>query len=131
MSLPTASPHTRSRLAPKKTTALPKLEVARVREDFPILKQTVHGNPLVYLDNAATTQKPQVVLDTLTRYYTTMNANVHRGVHQLSERATQEYEGARVKVQRFIGAAEAREIYRALANSVRGEGRDVARHSHQ
>jgi len=110
MSLPTASPHTRSRLAPKKTTALPKLDVARVREDFPILKQTVHGNPLVYLDNAATTQKPQAVLDVLTRYYTTMNANVHRGVHQLSERATQEYEGARAKVQGFINAAEAREI---------------------
>src|SRR5258708_18473922 len=91
MSLPTVSPHTRSRLAPKKTTALPKLEVARVREDFPILKQTLHGNPLVYLDNAATTQKPQVVLDTLTRYYTTMNANVHRGVHPLSEPPTPQY----------------------------------------
>jgi cysteine desulfurase/selenocysteine lyase len=96
-------------LAPKKA-ALPKLDVARLREDFPILKQTVHGNSLVYLDNAATTQKPQAVLDALTRYYTTINANVHRGVHQLSERATQEYEGARAKVQRFISAAEAREI---------------------
>jgi cysteine desulfurase/selenocysteine lyase len=96
-------------VAPKKA-ALAKLDVARLREDFPILKQTVHGNPLVYLDNAATTQKPQAVLDALTRYYTTMNANVHRGVHQLSERATQEYEGARAKVQRFIGAAEPREI---------------------
>ncbi|MFL5244652.1 MAG: SufS family cysteine desulfurase [Gemmataceae bacterium] len=90
--------------------AFPKLDVVRVRKDFPILKQTVHGNPLVYLDNAATTQKPQIVLDTLTRYYTTINANVHRGVHWLSERATHDYEEARAKVQRFIGAAEAREI---------------------
>jgi cysteine desulfurase/selenocysteine lyase len=88
----------------------PALNVVRVRDDFPILRQTVHGNPLVYLDNAATTQKPQVVLDALIRYYTTINANVHRGVHFLSERATREYEEARATVQHFIGAVEAREI---------------------
>jgi cysteine desulfurase/selenocysteine lyase len=109
MSGPIAPSLTRQRSAPKKAM-LQKLDVARVRADFPILKQTVHGNPLVYLDNAATTQKPQVVLDTLARYYTTINANVHRGVHLLSERATHEYEEARTTVQRFVRAAEAREI---------------------
>ena len=86
------------------------LDVERIREDFPILKQEVRGKPLVYLDNAATAQKPQVVLDTLVRYYTTENANVHRGVHCLSERATEDYEGARAKVRRFINAADEREI---------------------
>src|SRR5438874_10289693 len=109
MSSPVAPSLTRQRSAPKKAMH-PKLDVARVRADFPILKQSVHGNPLAYLDNAATTQKPQVVLDTLARYYTTVNANVHRGVHLLSERATHEYEEARATVQHFIGAAEAREI---------------------
>ncbi len=82
----------------------------KIREDFPILKQKVHGKPLVYLDNAASTQKPRIVMDTLIRYYETSNANVHRGVHLLSERATKEYEDARVKVQQFLNAAEAREI---------------------
>ncbi len=84
--------------------------VQRVREDFPILRQKVHGKPLVYLDNAATTQKPQAVLDALQHYYSADNANVHRAVHLLSERATQDYEEARVKVQGFLGAADAREI---------------------
>ena len=64
------------------------LDVARIREDFPILRQRIRGKPLVYLDNAATSQKPQVVIDTLTRFYTAENANIHRGVHYLSERAT-------------------------------------------
>jgi len=86
------------------------LDMARIREDFPILKQRVHGRPLVYLDNAATTQKPQAVIDALSRYYMTDNSNVHRGLHQLSERATEAYEGARRKVQRFINAADVREI---------------------
>jgi cysteine desulfurase/selenocysteine lyase len=85
-------------------------DVARVREDFPILKQEVHGRPLVYLDNAATSQKPQVVIDAITRYYAEQNANVHRGVHYLSQLATREYEDARVKIQRFINAAESHEI---------------------
>ncbi|HEX9444430.1 MAG TPA: aminotransferase class V-fold PLP-dependent enzyme, partial [Candidatus Binatia bacterium] len=64
------------------------LDVAQIRRDFPILHQKVHGKPLVYLDNAATTQKPQAVIDAVAHYYTTDNANVHRGLHQLSERAT-------------------------------------------
>jgi len=85
-------------------------DVWKIREDFPILKQRVHGKPLVYLDNAATSQKPQVVIDTLNRYYAEENANIHRGVHYLSEKATQEYEDARVKVQHFINAASEREI---------------------
>jgi cysteine desulfurase/selenocysteine lyase len=84
--------------------------VARVREDFPILKQKVHGKALVYLDNAATAQKPQAVLDRISRYYVEDNANVHRGVHLLSERATREYEESRVKIKRFLNAADAHEI---------------------
>jgi cysteine desulfurase/selenocysteine lyase len=84
--------------------------VHKIREDFPILKQTVHGQPLVYLDNAATTQKPWAVLDALRRFYETENSNVHRGVHLLSERATEDYEAARGKVQHFLGAAEPREV---------------------
>lgn len=86
------------------------LNVSRIREDFPILKQLVHGKPLVYLDNAASAQKPQAVIDALSRFYSTSYANVHRGIHQLSERATEAYEAARLSVQRFIGAAEAKEI---------------------
>jgi cysteine desulfurase/selenocysteine lyase len=91
-------------------THRPIFDVHRVREDFPILRQTVHGKPLVYLDNAATTQKPQVVMDALTRSLLEENANIHRGVHLLSERATRAYEAARGKVQRFLNAGEAREI---------------------
>ena len=86
------------------------LDVARIREDFPILKERVHGKPLVYLDNAATSQKPQAVVDALRDYYLTDNSNVHRGLHLLSERATKAYEQSRVKAQRFLNAAEAREI---------------------
>ena len=82
----------------------------RWRADFPILRQQVHGKPLVYLDNAATSQKPQAVLDAITGYYEHMNANVHRGVHTLSERATAAYEGAREKLRGFINAASTREI---------------------
>jgi cysteine desulfurase/selenocysteine lyase len=86
-------------------------DVKRLREDFPILQQTVRGGrPLVYLDNAATTQKPRAVIDALAHYYERDNANVHRGVHELSERATAAYEGARATVQRFLGAASEREI---------------------
>lgn len=87
------------------------LDPYRIREEFPILRQKVRGGkPLVYLDNAATSQKPQVVIDSLTRFYSEDNASVHRGVHALSERATLAYEEARRSVQRFIHAAEAREI---------------------
>ena len=84
--------------------------VQRVRADFPILERTVRGRPLVYLDNAATTQKPQTVLDAMASYYTTINANVHRGVHELSERATEAYEGGRDKVRRFVNAERSTEI---------------------
>ncbi len=85
-------------------------DVDRVRADFPILQQTIHGQPLAYLDNAATAQKPQRVIDALVHYYTDDNANVHRGVHTLSVRATQAYELARVKVQRLLHAERAQEI---------------------
>ena len=88
----------------------PEFDVRRIREDFPILHQRIRGKPLVYLDNAATTQKPRAVLDTLMRYYTEDNANINRGVHLLSERATQAHEEARVKVQQFVHAAESQEI---------------------
>jgi cysteine desulfurase/selenocysteine lyase len=81
-----------------------------VRADFPILSTTAHGKPLVYLDNAATSQKPRAVIARLERYYTTENANVHRGVYDLSERATTEYEHAREKARAFLNAASIREI---------------------
>jgi cysteine desulfurase/selenocysteine lyase len=84
--------------------------VERVRADFPILGQEVYGKPLVYLDSAATGQKPRAVIDAIAKYYLQDNANVHRGVHLLSERATQAYEGARGKVKRFINAAHDHEI---------------------
>ena len=85
-------------------------DVARIREDFPILKQKIHGKPLVYLDNGATSQKPQAVIDALTRYYGAENSNIHRGVHSLSERATADYEAAREKVRGFINAPSDKEI---------------------
>jgi cysteine desulfurase/selenocysteine lyase len=87
-----------------------RFDVERVREDFPVLQQQVHGRPLVYLDNAATSQKPRVVIDAVARYYLAQNSNVHRGVHFLSEQATQAFEGARGKVARFLNASEPREI---------------------
>jgi len=85
-------------------------DIARVREDFPILKEKVHGKPLVYFDNAATSQKPRSVIEAEQRFYLSECSNVHRGVHLLSERATQAYEAARGKVQRFLNARDAREI---------------------
>ena len=84
-------------------------DVARIREDFPVLQQTVNGKPLVYLDNAASSQVPQVVIDRGSRYLREEHSNIHRGVHYLSQRATTAYEGAREKVRRFINAREARE----------------------
>ncbi|HEY5676153.1 MAG TPA: cysteine desulfurase [Myxococcales bacterium] len=86
------------------------MDVERVRQDFPILAQKVHGKPLVYLDSAATSQKPRAVVDAVARFYLEDNANVHRGVHLLSERATQSYEDAREKARRFLNAAHAHEI---------------------
>jgi cysteine desulfurase/selenocysteine lyase len=96
----------------EKQTAAPcsAFDVDKVREDFPVLKQKVRGKPLVYLDNAATTQKPRTVIDTLHRYYMEENANIHRGVHYLSEKATEAFENARVKAQRFLNAAHWKEI---------------------
>ncbi len=85
-------------------------DVESIRRDFPILRQTINDHPLVYLDNAATTQKPQAVIDALRHYYETSNANIHRGVHELSVRATEDYEKARIKAQRFIGADRREEI---------------------
>jgi cysteine desulfurase / selenocysteine lyase len=91
-------------------TVVSAFDVAAIRAAFPALHQQVHGKPLVYLDNAATTQKPQAVIDALRAYYEHDNANVHRGVHELSERATAAYEGAREKVRAFVNAASVREI---------------------
>jgi len=85
-------------------------DVERIRKDFPALHQQVHGKPLVYLDNAATSQKPQAVIDALVAYYSFDNSNVHRGVHHLSERATEAYEGARARIRRHLNAASTREI---------------------
>jgi cysteine desulfurase/selenocysteine lyase len=90
------------------STAL--FDAVRVREDFPLLRQEVHGHRLAYLDNANTTQKPQVVIDAQSQYYARDNANVHRATYTLSERATKAYEGARTKVQGLLGAADSREI---------------------
>ncbi|HJV79619.1 cysteine desulfurase [Noviherbaspirillum sp.] len=85
-------------------------DVARWREDFPVLRETIRGKPLVYLDNAATTHKPVSVIEAEAAFYRHTNSNVHRGVHTLSQRATDEYEAAREKVRRFINAASTREI---------------------
>src|SRR5690242_5046580 len=86
-----------------------KFDVDKVRSDFPILRQRVHDRALVYLDNAATSQKPQMVIDAIGRYYERDNANIHRGVHFLSEHATEEYEAARRAVQGFLNAADVSE----------------------
>jgi cysteine desulfurase / selenocysteine lyase len=92
-------------VAPVKT-----FDVARVRADFPILQRKVHGQELVYLDSAASSQKPTAVIDVMDAYYRTSHANVHRGVHTLSEEATAQYEGARAKVSQFIGACCPKEV---------------------
>ena len=94
----------------KTTVVAHPLDVEALRQDFPVLQREVHGRRLCYLDNAATTQKPLAVLEAMERYYREYNANVHRGVHTLSEEATARYEGARAKVARFINARSAKEI---------------------
>src|SRR5580692_671901 len=86
------------------------LDVERIRRDFPILDQTVYGYPLVYLDNAATTQKPESVLRAMDDYYHTINSNVHRGVHYLSQRATEAYEDSRRKIAQYINARYTHEV---------------------
>lgn len=88
----------------------PVLDVESIRRDFPILAQQVHGKPLVYLDNAATGQKPKAVLDAMQSYYETLNSNVHRGAHTLSDRATAAFEAARERVARFLNASRSQEI---------------------
>jgi cysteine desulfurase/selenocysteine lyase len=95
---------------PGETVSPSTLDVQSIRAQFPILSRQVHGKPLVYFDNAATTQKPLVVIDTLNKYYREQNANIHRGVHALSQEATSAYEAVRQKIAHFINAAEARQI---------------------
>jgi len=94
----------------REKTSATSFDVERIRKDFPILQTKVHGHPLVYLDNAATAQKPQAVIDALVRYYENENANIHRGVHYLSQLATEEFEKARALVRAFVNAARASEI---------------------
>jgi len=98
------------RAAPEVTPSAAPLDLQKIRADFPILRQQVHGKPLVYLDNAATSQKPRAVIDAIVRYYETTNANIHRGVHFLSEQATEQHEAARRTVQKFLNARSASEI---------------------
>ena len=104
------SPHERRDPSGCRGRGAAPLDVARVRRDFPILARTVNGQPLAYLDNAASSQRPQAVIDAISRYYETSHANVHRGVHTLSQEATDLFEGARRRVQHFINARSPREI---------------------
>ena len=87
-----------------------KFNVREIRQDFPALRQQVYGKNLIYFDNGATSQKPQMVLDAINQYYSMDNANIHRGVHHLSQKATSEYEDARETVRRFINAEKKEEI---------------------
>lgn len=97
-------------VAEKLATGIDSIDVNAIRADFPVLDQKVNGKPLVYLDNAATTQKPRQVIDTIDEYYRRYNSNIHRGVHSLSEKATAAYEAARETVRDFINAPATREI---------------------
>ena len=97
-------------VAPDTADIIANFPVEQIRNDFPILHQEIHGQPLVYFDNAATTQKPQCVIDQLIHYYTSINANIHRGVHQLSVKATDAFEATREKLQHHINAKSADEI---------------------
>ena len=103
------------------------LDPHRIRQDFPILDQQVNGRPLVYLDNAATTQKPRAVIDAISNYYLHNNANVHRGVHTLSQRATDDYEAGREAVRRFINAPDANEVIYVRGTT---EGLNLVAHSY-
>ncbi len=104
---PAAQPVTRETLTGKHTAVL---DLAKIRADFPILDERIHGQRLVYLDNAATSQKPRAVIDAIRHYYEHVNANIHRGVHALSVRATEAHDAARETVRRFLNAADTREI---------------------
>ena len=86
------------------------LDIDKIRAEFPILKRKVNGKPLVYFDNAATSQTPQVVIDAIVDYYSNYNANIHRGVHSLSQEATDKYEQARIKIQKHFNAKKTYEI---------------------
>ncbi|MCB0960145.1 MAG: aminotransferase class V-fold PLP-dependent enzyme, partial [Acidimicrobiales bacterium] len=86
------------------TTATEPFDVAKVKADFPILQQEVKGRPIVFLDSAASSQKPRAVIDAMSEYYETINANVHRGVYEIAEKATNALEAARLRIGRFIGA---------------------------
>ena len=86
------------------------LDIEKIRTDFPILKRQINGKPLVYFDNAATSQTPQIVIDSIVDYYSNSNANIHRGVHSLSQEATDLYEEARLKIQKHFNASKAHEI---------------------
>jgi cysteine desulfurase/selenocysteine lyase len=86
------------------------LDIAAIRSDFPVLARTIRGLPLAYLDNAASSQRPRAVIDAISHYYENSHANVHRGVHTLSQEATDLFEGARAKVRRFINAKSAQEV---------------------
>jgi cysteine desulfurase/selenocysteine lyase len=112
---------------PSAVTGRNDFDVAAIRRDFPILRTQVNGKPLVFLDNAASSQMPQPVIDRLVRYQTTEHANIHRGVHYLSETATRAYEDARRKVQQFIGAGEEREV---LFTSGTTEGINLVAHGY-
>jgi len=104
--MPTSHPVSHQELGSKPQT----FDVQKFRKDFPILTRQVHGKPLIYLDNAATTQKPLSVIEAENRYYQEYNSNIHRGVHSLSQQATKAYEDARVKIQKFLNAAHSSEI---------------------
>src|SRR5437588_11683529 len=93
------------------TTPADRLDLTAIRQEFPILAREFHGRRLVYLDSAATSQKPQRVMDAIVRYYTSHNANVHRGVYQLAEEATEAYENARATVASFIGSTPEETIF--------------------
>ena len=92
--------------------------IDEIRADFPILSQTINGKPLVYFDNGATSQKPQVVIDAIKNYYGQYNSNVHRGVHHLSQVATQKYEQSRDVIQQFIGAENREEVIFTMRNCI-------------
>ncbi len=118
--------------APGHAAAIPSdglaaLDPHRIRQDFPILDQQVNGKPLVYLDNAATTQKPRAVIDAISNYYLNNNANVHRGVHTLSQRATDDYEVGREAVRRFINAPDVNEVIYVRGTT---EGLNLVAHSY-
>ena len=116
-----------SALRSARAQAAPAFDAERARADFPILAQRVYGKPLVFLDSAASAQKPRQVIDAISRFYATDYANIHRGVYQLSERATAQFEAAREKVRRFLNAGGTRQSENCLSLNVWTPGLDAAR----